>query len=689
MKDIEAWLRRTAARADRAVRIEDALLGGRFPAYAAYRLRFFSLRTAVSAVLHAIRILLAFRIFAPKTFTVILLVEAAAALGASFWWGSLEVLRERVRDLRRNGRPQDAAGEIAPWLSRSIRLAAAVMAFGALWIPAAFLGRNGGFTAASFFIVTIFIRLGLDLVTRCYHSGIYAIRRVYRPLWSLVGVEVVGFGGVLACWPLIGPWALPAASLVSAVLSNALTLVFTRRAYRHSGFDPWPHLRLKSKRLPWGWGSRDWLNAGASYALMRLDGALVLSLAASGRHFRSPLAAFFLAAGPLVRAGFDWVQLFYFDLKRLDLPLLNGLRARFERRLLALSFLIGAAIWPAALLLGFLVYGRMAFAFSAVLLVLFLVRSALASLEMRAFARRRYGPLLISAVLGLAGWISAGALGNAATGAVAAGIAGFCGGSVWLIFSEVRKRGEPGAPSAGPLPLPDWIHRLRSSSGSVFLGTAVFSGGSSHRGLDEPARWEEEDRWAHQRTAEAAAKKIGRHGAVAFGGPARLVWFENGGDSPRLTADWILTRGAGLIGKAEISTRFTSGPEASSSIASDFLGPNTGRVSPADDPTPSALAGKFQRLVPGGRMISPDGPRFAEAAGGFSKSERREVLSAALAYAASLTRTSRPSRSSVTAFIEGGEILMIFVAGPNAPPAVRDRWDRIIRRANLVSAFNR
>ncbi len=706
MKDIETWLRRTAARADRAVRIEEALLGGRFPAYAAYRLRFFGLRTAVSAVLHAVRILLAFRFFAPKTFTVILLVEAAASLGASFWWGSLEVLREKVRDLRRDGRPQDAAGEIAPWLYRSIRLAAAALALSALWIPAAFLGQSGEFTAADFFIVTIFVRLGLDLVTRCYHSGIYAIRRVYRPLWSLIGVEIIGFGGVLAGWPLVGPWALPAASLVSAVLSNALTLVFTQRAYRHSGFDPRPHLRSKAKRPPRGWKSRDWWNAGVSYALMRLDGIVVLALAASSRHFHSPLAAFFLAVGPLVRAGFDWVQLFYFDLKRLDSFLLNGVRMRLERRLLALSVLIGAAIWPAALLLGFFIYGRMTLAFSAVLLVLFIVRSALASLEMRAFARGRYRPLFVSAGLGLAGWIAAGAFGGNALPAMAAGIAGLCGGAVGLVLSEAGKRDETDAASARPLPLPDWIHRLQSICGSVFLGIAVFSPGSSHRGLDEPVRWEEEDRWAHRRTAEAAAKKLGRHGAVAFGGPARLVWFENGGDRLRLTADWILTRGAGLIGKADISARFASGPEAAASVASDFLGPKTGRFRPADDPTPSALAGKFRWLVPGGRIIFPGGPRPAVAPGGFSKvkgqartaemdrraspaSERREVLSAALAYAAALTPSTRPSGSSVTAFIEDGEIFMIFVAGPNAPPNDLDRWNRIIRRANLVSAFYR
>ena len=77
MKNLRSWFFRESRRVARRIRLEDALLGGRFAAYALYRLRFFAARTAASAVLHAARIILAFRIFRPGDFAALLAAEAA------------------------------------------------------------------------------------------------------------------------------------------------------------------------------------------------------------------------------------------------------------------------------------------------------------------------------------------------------------------------------------------------------------------------------------------------------------------------------------------------------------------------------------------------------------------------------------------------------------------------------------
>ena len=50
MTRLETWWTRAARRAERAVRLEDALLGGRFAAYAVHRLRYLGARTLVGTV---------------------------------------------------------------------------------------------------------------------------------------------------------------------------------------------------------------------------------------------------------------------------------------------------------------------------------------------------------------------------------------------------------------------------------------------------------------------------------------------------------------------------------------------------------------------------------------------------------------------------------------------------------------
>ena len=53
MNEISQWLAGEAREEQRAVYLEEALLGNRFPAYAWYRLRYFFARYAVASATHA------------------------------------------------------------------------------------------------------------------------------------------------------------------------------------------------------------------------------------------------------------------------------------------------------------------------------------------------------------------------------------------------------------------------------------------------------------------------------------------------------------------------------------------------------------------------------------------------------------------------------------------------------------
>ncbi len=681
MEAVNGWLRRAAARAERAPGLEEALIGGRFGRYVFHRLRFFAARTALAAALHAVRILLAYRLFSLRDFGLVLAAEAAAALLTSFWWGALELMREDVRESFAAGKPRRAEARIKAALGRSLRLALPIAAVGAVG-PLVRLSATGSAGPSDLFLLAILARLAADLVLRCYHSGVYAVRRVYRPFWSLAGLEVLAFGGGLALWPFLGTWALPAASLLSAATSGALSYAYSARAYKHLGIRPRitlsrPASRQKARPRFVGWES------GLAFTLMRLDGVVLLALLAASRKGLSAAAASILVISPIIRAGFDWTQLFYFDLKRLDVPLLRRLGDDFERRLLAISLPIGAAAWLGAMILAAVFLGHIRFEVAAAGAAFFLLRSLASVLEMRAYAGGSYSRIFTAGLFLLSGAVVAGFLLRNAVQAASAAGAGLLGASLWLALGSKSR----GARRAWRLKtvraLPDWALALRRIRNPVSIGRARFSPGSPHRGLDEPDRWREEDRWAHRRIAEEASRRLGPAGETTCGGKAQIIWFaappDRVPDRRRLLAE-----GMGLLERIEEAGPFASGPEAAAWLAkSGWLGPKTGPGGDTVLQNTEEWTSHFLSFFPAGWVRGPgrrrpDGWRLLPA------EDRRAIWREALAFSAG--ESPRPGGSpGGTAPLEGGSIGLVFAA-PAGSPAPRLRsWRSFIRRRNLES----
>ncbi len=678
MDAVRAWLDRAARRTERAPGIEDALIGGRFGLYALHRLRFFAARTAVAGLLHAARILIAYRVFSAGEFRIVLAAEAAALLLGSFWWGFLEPMREDVREAFAAGKPRRAEGLIGRTLALAVRLGLLAAGAGAAFtIGRALTGH--GFGPLELFIFVVALRLAAEPYVRGYHSGVFAVRRVYRPFWSLAGLEVLGFGAILALWPIVGPWALPAASLVSASVSVVLSLVFTSRAYRHLGIRPRPSAPATGGLPGPDRGRSEAFAAGLAFALMRMDAILPLSLLAAGRSGLPAAAAFVLAASPLVRAGFDWTQLFYFDLKRLDVPLLRRLRESFERKLGLVVTAAGLAAWAGSLGLGLAFFGRLTSGLMAGSAVFFLVRSMAAGLEMRAFASRSYGRLIAAGGLTLLGAASAALLLPDEAAAAGAVVAGFLAASAWLAIRSRAGNVRDGGRLKMPMPFPDWVEALRRVAGPVVIGRTEFAPGSLHRGLDDPKRWREEDRWAHARIAESAARRLGTSGRVALAGPGRLVWFASPPPSG-LSNRWLSAEGMGLIDRLRVSEAFDDGSAAAGWLADRMAGKNGPGMGDG-----ASLSAAFAGMFPEGLVLGPR--REPPAAWSRLPGEaKRDIWRDALAYAAS-GRTRRGSRFDVTASLEGGSIGLIFAAPTDAGASARRAWRSRIRRHNRDEAF--
>jgi hypothetical protein len=678
---LERWLRRQAAREQRFVLLEEGLLGDRLWSYSWYRLRWFFLRYALESATHAATVLFLFRGLEWENFLVVVVVAASTALVSSSWWGALEGLRAKVRDLHRSGRPHRIPRAIGGWLTLSTLLSAGVLALAAGWLV--WRGAAGSFGASDAFVAALLLRLALDLPVRCYHSGVYAIRRVYKPLTATLGPDLLGLAAIFALWPLIGVWGIVVAAFLTTVALTLANIVYIRRVYHFLGFTPVKELGLQALRGALRGTARESATGGLAYAVMALDSLVVLALLFKAETDSESLLVLFLAM-PTIRAGFDWARMLYFDLKRLELRLFTNLRRRFERHTLQLAWLLGLIFWAvaAAIAVGF--YGFDAAVLAAALLGFFIVRSLLARAQIQAFAEGAYAAVLGTGLACAGGLAAVGPLaeGEAARLVGVALVAAVCTAALSRLSHVGRARGEPGT----ALLTLEWLRRLGHFRGPVRVGSArVVSAGGPER-LDARGR-EERNRWRLSQLAEATARLLGAAGAAAWIGPDRVVWFEPGDDSRRMTADWLQRTSGGLI--AEVNVHDCPSGEEALLVAgrNGIVGHASPHLLTAILPVDVDEARRtFEELLPAGIVYSPDDrvpPELATLPG----SELRAILVDAVAFARDLRVGRRRSRFDVTVLCSGGELRLIFIAELRSSRAARGRWRHLVTTLNVRGAI--
>jgi hypothetical protein len=678
---LDRWLRNQAARERRVVVLEEGLLGGRLWRYSAYRLRYFFLSYLNESALHAVTVLFLFRHLAWGNFRLVVVATTATAFVSSFWWGALEALRGQVRDLHRSGKPHRIERVIGGWLTFAFALSGVVLAAAVGW--SVWRAIDGSFGVTDAFVVSLLLRLALDLPVRCYHSGVYALRRVYKPLKATLAPEFLGLAILLALWPVIGVWSVVVGSVLTTVLVTGLTVLYTRRVYYFLGFAPTREAGRDAMRESLRGARREFLTAGGSHAVMALDALAVLALLLGAKTDSRALVVLFLAM-PTIRAGAEWARLLYFDLKRLELRLFTNLRKRFERHTLELAWLLGLAFWAVAAGIATGYYGRDVGGLALALLGFFVARSLLARAQIQAFAERAYALVLGTGALCLAGFAAVGLVADGETarlGAVAL-VAAVCAAVLTRLSRAMRAQGEPGT----ALLTLEWLRRLGHLRTPVRVGSArVVSAGGPER-LDARTR-DERNRWRLSQLADRTARRLGRLGAAAWIGPDRLVWFEPAGDAPRVTAEWLQRASGGLI--AEIQA--FDCPTGEEALLTAGRGGLVGYASPhlltAIFPVDVEAARRtFLGLVPNGVVYSPDEPVPPELAA-LSASELRTILLDAVIFARDL-RSGRPrSDFDVTALCSGGELRLIFVANPKRRRQARGRWRHLVTALNVRGAI--
>ncbi|HKU40042.1 MAG TPA: hypothetical protein VJR89_17905, partial [Polyangiales bacterium] len=457
MAELAALLRREARRQAARPELLAAVLAGRSWAYARHRLGFMSIRMLLRSASHALEIQLLLAAFVPFEYLAPLLAYRAicSLLGAAHW-GALEPLRAQVRQAAARRELGAARRTIESWLA--LTLVASVL--GVLGVLALEVGSalfTGRVQLRDAYGLACVLRLALDCCLRVLHSGVFALRRVHRPLWSTLAPDVLELSVIALGFGALGIWSIPLATLAGAAGDAVLGLLSVRRAYAQRRL-PWPRIGLASAGL-----SSLPLRAASVHALggvmLQLDGLLLLLLLHSGRG--GWFAALYYVLRPLMAASTHWVRGFYFDLKLLEAGSLAVFRAGFRRFLERLG--LGWALGLALLTLGFahVLWPEQSLWPLLWLLPFFLARSAFALAQLAAFGAGRLHQLLGVSLFALLGLIACRLLGLHALQLLAASSLLLALGAAWSAREARHAAAETIRP--GLLDVGEWLAWLRET----------------------------------------------------------------------------------------------------------------------------------------------------------------------------------------------------------------------------------
>ena len=651
---LDGWLRRQSRKELKRATLEDVLVFGRFHRYLVYRTGRFVVTRLAEALLHVCELGLLFLLAEQEVFIAAAAVTIGGHVVSHAWWGALEPLRSGVRTRAHDGRYGAIAGWIRLWLRAATVLTAAGVGIAVAYAVVSVVDRS--FDVGRAYAVARVVGLALELLARTFHAGVYALRRIYQPMWSLLAPSLLRGAMLLALWPALGVWSTALAVLGSAMAGALLNVRFTWRAYEDLRIRPTASRPRGPRRRQWS--GRDAVAvaraAAASIAgvAAHLFAMVVLSLSTGDAELWINAFVYVVLAAPMLDACIGWTRLFYPDLMKLQDDLLRPYRVALHGHILRWAPAIATALWlPTLLVLRLVPHEGEAVTLGALTWLFFVTRARIAAVQTIAFCDGRYGRIfLLSGVV-----------------AVSAGVA-------WL----------------NTKPELWWLAVL------VLLGSVLVPAAPSPRLLTRPvvplaaaiargARIPGRGTWvlAECRTGRLLhgpylllhrfARRVGMLGAHR---DRLLLWWEPESSRPRPGAEAVYAfetrRWRSPVARA---------PEALAALRRDWPGRIDRGPSSIDDVI-SEFRGRFTDAfwVRAGVVAPPELRRL------LTWKERQAVLAEAVTHL-----YGRPPGTAlsldVTALVDDGQIAVLFFVKRDVAPASRRGWRHRVRALGVASAF--
>lgn len=408
MTTLNSWFKQQERRNQRFVSLYDFLFLNHKKAYIFFRLNFFCLQKAFRYLIHLAIFFILYTKLHDQHLTVLIIFFGVTSLVSAAWWGILEILRTKVRYAYKAGKTEEIGSTIGNWLLFSVVIAAGFLVVAIIFsyqILAATSNNTFHTAFVPLYIIAICIINAGEIVIQTFRAGVYAVTRIVRPAVSLIIGPLIAVVILFCLLPITHYYTLLIAFISEHIINMFLIFIYTKRMFYIVNFSPTLRLRLlydEIKNFP----IRDAFLSGTASAFMHLDGWLILAAYLTIYYHNLPyiyLFAIFLIA-PLIRAGFSWAQLFYFDIKRLEHINFKILTQHFDTQIDNITLIIGLIFWLITSLI-MLLAGISFWKFYILLLPLFCLRSQIAYRQIRAFSTFHYLDVIYSGCLLLLSYV--------------------------------------------------------------------------------------------------------------------------------------------------------------------------------------------------------------------------------------------------------------------------------------------
>lgn len=343
---IQKWLQKQQSRSFES--LGNALIKGSWLKYCWYRLRFFNMKLVFDQLVHLVEILFLFSFLSKESFTSIIIIKFLYYSLINYWWGHLEVMREKLRAKLREDRSYLFHKVYQPWFDTVYTISVIML----MTIPVLIMLANyySVVTVPEACLIGIYtMSFCLQINLRTHHSAIYSRSRIYRSTLSLIGPHILKLVVMLAASRLIGVWAVIIAELMSSLLGAGFSYYYIKIKYKQFKLPYKPQLIKKMKGFRILFTKNLFIKSGfisgLAYALLNFDFFLFLmmQLKKDSAFAKDNLVFILLLFFPIIKASSSWSYLFYFDIKKMMTRPFYILLQRYTKNLALTAFFVATA----------------------------------------------------------------------------------------------------------------------------------------------------------------------------------------------------------------------------------------------------------------------------------------------------------------------------------------------------------
>jgi hypothetical protein len=656
MNSWDKWRVSVEKKLQRTFYFASSLFEDRLTSYAVYRLKYYFARFLLQIAVYLTEFFLLSYIFSEKLLIKAVFMRLCFMLFTGFWWGALEQLREKVRTYVHGGDKHLVKHALSRWASFSLVISCLYLISSSALLYKMW-GQSSDKNLFALYVFALNFRLAIQISLTTFHSGIYAITRIYRPAWSILCFELTGFVLTLALWPFFHKISFPIATILNSFLVCGIFSYYLNKAYSLIDYMKVSISRnyflAALKTIAW----KDVLSCGVANALIKCDGIIISGImyALSKDIINFNNINFYVVLVPFLNALSNWAYLFYFDFKKLEVSSFTMYEKKFKKTVLIMSIILAVGFWSFYFVVSSFLPYSFNFIAALCLIPIFIFRSLFAYCQVRAFSERRFTDIFVSAGL-LIGFVLLAAVFNFNIHLKAGGVIFLISTLPFYLLLNVFTRNSK---LAGILSSPHpFFMNLNKRKGAVRYGyIRLAEGGSSQM---------------RNSIANNLAKRMAGKAIVCSIGNLELLWFDITTKKLGLNAEDLLITCSGMAEKIEIRT--SNGASEAVKVLSNFIS------STQDERPEKGIFKYFLRLFPQGKIIFSKKEGIL---GGQKEGTYIDNIQGAFQYLKSLF-PSRPGNGvEITALMMSDTLEAVFIVPLKSSESRRKKWLKVIKGANL------